>query len=53
MQNKHEVDVYSARCERYPENTTWRYELALRLKAVGNFPEAIKHFQEVLGDARA
>ena len=52
VQNKHEVDVYSARCERYPENTTWRYELALRLKAVGNFPEAIKHFQEVLGDAR-
>jgi tetratricopeptide (TPR) repeat protein len=51
-QIKHEVEVYSARCARYPENLTWRYELAMRLKAAGNHAEAIKHFQDVLQDAR-
>jgi len=51
-QVKHEVEIYSARCARYPENLSWRYELAMRLKAAGNHAEAIKHFQEVLQDAR-
>jgi hypothetical protein len=51
-QINHEVEVYSARCARYPENLTWRYELAMRLKAAGNHAEAIKHFQDVLQDAR-
>lgn len=51
-QLKQEIEVYSARCQRYPENMTWRYELAMRLKAAGNFAEAIKHFQDVLQDAR-
>ncbi|MCE2725822.1 MAG: hypothetical protein LW698_03460 [Planctomycetaceae bacterium] len=49
---KQEIDVYAARCERYPENLTWKYELAMRLKAAGNFAEAIRGFQEVLHDAR-
>jgi preprotein translocase subunit YajC len=51
-QVKHEVEIYSARCARYPENLSWRYELAMRLKAAGNHAEAIKHFQETLNDAR-
>jgi len=51
-QLKHEIDVYSARSARYPENTNWKYELALRLKAAGSHSEAIKHFQDVLQDAR-
>ena len=51
-QLKQEIEVYAARCQRYPENMTWRYELAMRLKAAGNFAEAIKHFQDVLQDAR-
>ena len=51
-QLKHEIEVYGARCERYPENLTWKYELALRLKAGGNYAEAIHGFQEVLHDAR-
>ena len=51
-QLKQEIDVYAARCQRYPENTTWKYELALRLKASGNVAEAIRHFQDVLQDAR-
>lgn len=49
---KREVDVYAARAERYPENVSWRYELAMRLKAVGRFSDAIRHFQEVLKDPR-
>jgi len=49
---KHEVEIYSARCARYPENLTWRYELAMRLKAAGNHSEAIRHFQDVLQDPR-
>lgn len=49
---KHEVEIYSARCTRYPENLTWRYELAMRLKAAGNHVEAIRNFQDVLQDPR-
>jgi len=51
-QLKQEIDVYAARCGRYPENVIWKYELAMRLKAAGNYAEAIKQFQEVLHDAR-
>jgi tetratricopeptide (TPR) repeat protein len=51
-QIKQEIDVYSARCGRYPENTTWKYELALRLKAAGNYAEAIRQFQESMKDVR-
>lgn len=49
---KQEIEVYAARAARYPENMTWKYELAMRLKASGNYVEAIKHFQETLNDAR-
>ena len=51
-QLRQEIDVYQARCSRYPENAIWKYELAMRLKAAGNFTEAIRNFQEVLQDAR-
>jgi len=49
---KLEIDVYTARCSRYPENPTWRYELAMRLKAAGNYGEAIRQFQDALSDVR-
>lgn len=49
---KHEIEVFAARTTRYPENVTWKYELAMRLKAAGNHAEAIRHFQDVLQDAR-
>jgi len=49
---RREIDVYAARCSRYPENVIWKYELAMRLKAAGNHTEAIRHFQEVLQDPR-
>ena len=49
---KQELQVYTARSERYPENLTWKYELAMRLKALGKYDEAIRLFQTVLQDAR-
>ncbi|NDC63927.1 MAG: hypothetical protein EBZ59_08110 [Planctomycetia bacterium] len=51
-QLKQETEVYAARSARYPENINWKYELAMRLKAGGNHAEAIRHFQDVLKDAR-
>jgi tetratricopeptide (TPR) repeat protein len=51
-QIRQEIEVYGARCSRYPENLTWKYELALRLKSAGKFPEAIRHFQEGMQDTR-
>ena len=51
-QLKREIEVYAARTTRYPENVTWKYELAMRLKAAGNHSEAIRYFQDVLQDAR-
>ena len=51
-QLKYEIEVYSARTARYPENVSWKYELAMRLKAAGNHAEAIRQFQDVLQDAR-
>ncbi|MFM8892205.1 MAG: hypothetical protein ACKOTB_11410, partial [Planctomycetia bacterium] len=44
--------IYSARVARHPENIAWKHELAVRLKASGNHPEAIRYFQDVLQDAR-
>jgi len=49
---KQEIEIYAARAARYPENMTWKYELAMRLKFAGNYAEAIKHFQETMNDAR-
>ena len=49
---KQEIEIYAARASRYPENPTWKYELAMRLKMAGNYAEAIKQFQVVLGDSR-
>ena len=52
LQLKQEIDVYAARCSRYPENLTWKYELAMRLKAAGNYAEAIRQFQESMKETR-
>jgi len=49
---KQEIDIYAARAARYPENISWRYELATRLKTAGQFADAIRHFQQVLEDPR-
>lgn len=52
MQLRQETEVYRARSERYPENSTWRFELAKRLKDAGNYDAAIKEFQIALKDER-
>jgi len=49
---RQEIEVFAARVARYPDNLTWKYELALRLKSAGKHPEAIKYFQEALKDVR-
>jgi tetratricopeptide (TPR) repeat protein len=49
---RQEIEVFGARVGRYPDNLTWKYELALRLKSAGKHPEAIKYFQEALKDVR-
>ncbi len=49
---RHEIQIYETRCRRYPDNVTWKYELALRLKAAGMVQEAIRSFQEALKDVR-
>jgi tetratricopeptide (TPR) repeat protein len=51
-QLRQEIEVFATRVSRYPENLTWKYELALRLKAAGKFPEAIRAFQEAIQDTR-
>jgi tetratricopeptide (TPR) repeat protein len=50
--NQQELQVYAARCQRNPNSTSLRYELGLRLKRAGKFPEAIQAFQAAREDAR-
>ncbi len=45
--NRTELDIYAKRVERHPERVPLKYELAVRLKRVGNLAEAEKWFQEV------
>ncbi len=49
---KQEIDIYSARTERYPENSGWKFELAMRLKAANRPADAIAFFQKVQQDTR-
>lgn len=50
--NSIEVEVYGKRSERYPNNPGLKFELGLRLKRAANYGEAIKCFQDALGDAK-
>jgi tetratricopeptide (TPR) repeat protein len=42
--NRLELEIYGRRAERYPAETHWQYELAVRLKKAGNYSEAAKYF---------
>jgi tetratricopeptide (TPR) repeat protein len=44
--NRIELDYYGRRTQRYPENNTLKYELALRLKRARSYAEAGKYFAE-------
>ncbi len=47
-----ELLVYTNRCERYPNNLIFRYELAVRYQLKGDVGEAIKSFQIAKNDPR-
>lgn len=47
-----EIDVYRHRCERYPNNLAYKYELGLRYRRGGMYNEAIKEFQQAKNDPR-
>ena len=50
--NSQEMEIYRVRAERYPTNLGLRFELGLRLKRAGQYNDAIKCYQEALGDAK-
>ncbi|HEX4128788.1 MAG TPA: hypothetical protein VHZ24_02010 [Pirellulales bacterium] len=50
--NGTEIKIYTSRCDRYPTNIGYKYELALRLKRAKKFGEAIKLFQECRSDLK-
>ncbi len=45
-----ELDIYSARAERYPDDAKLKYEVGVRLKKFENFEEAVKYFKEAEAD---
>ncbi len=47
-----EMQVYLNRCERYPNNLLFRYELARRYQWKGDIDEAIKQYQIAVHDPR-
>ncbi|GAB6165600.1 hypothetical protein JCM19992_16000 [Thermostilla marina] len=47
-----ELEVYIRRVERYPNNLTFRYELAVRYQLNGKYKEAIREYQQAMGDPR-
>ncbi len=50
--NNKETEIYANRCERYPTNLGFKYELAVRLQRAEKFSEAIKLFQEARNDLK-
>jgi tetratricopeptide (TPR) repeat protein len=50
--NRLELGIYNSRSERYPDQMTYRFELAVCLKRAGNFREAAKTFEEASAEKR-
>lgn len=50
--NNKEMEIYGKRCDRYPTNLGFKYELAIRLQRAGKYQEAIKLFQEAKSDSK-
>lgn len=48
--NNKETEVYESRCQRYPANLGFKYELGVRLMRGEKYTEAIKLFQEARSD---
>jgi len=45
-----ELEIYENRSQRYPTDVELQYQVARRLKKIGNYAEAIKRLQEVAND---
>jgi tetratricopeptide (TPR) repeat protein len=50
--NTKELEVYKNRCERYPNNLSFKYDLGIRYQLNGMFNEAIAEFQQAHNDPR-
>jgi tetratricopeptide (TPR) repeat protein len=50
--NRAELDLIFARAQRYPQKKELRYEMAVRLKRMGNYAEAVKYLDEIVGDEK-
>ncbi len=50
--NARELDVWKGRCERYPNNLAFKYELGLRYKINGDYNNAIMQFQPAQNEPR-
>ena len=50
--NNKELEIYRNRCERYPANQGYKYELGLRLYRARNYQEAIRVLQEARSDQK-
>jgi tetratricopeptide (TPR) repeat protein len=48
--NNMELDVNRARCERYPQNLQYKFELGVKLQNAKKYQEAIKAYQEARND---
>jgi tetratricopeptide (TPR) repeat protein len=47
-----ELEVYKFRCDRYPTNLGFKYDLGLRYQLVGDYGEAITQYQAAQNDPR-
>jgi tetratricopeptide (TPR) repeat protein len=50
--NRLETEIFAARCDRYPNNTGYRFELGVRLRKAANYSEAIKYLQQAKNDPK-
>jgi tetratricopeptide (TPR) repeat protein len=50
--NNKELEIYRNRCERYPNNAGYKYELGVRLYKARNYQEAIRVLQEARNDQK-
>lgn len=50
--NAKELEVYKNRCDRYPNNLSFRYDLGLRYQLNGRYNEAIAEYQQARNDPR-
>jgi len=47
-----ELEVYKNRCQRMPNNLSWKYQLGYRYQLAGQTNEAIKQYQQARNDPR-